>query len=63
MGRRPTHKGTATKKDNGEWVQVGEAVGWANDDESVSGVITIDADNVSPDKEGKIKVNFRVWKL
>lgn len=56
MGKRPTHQGTVTVKEGegekAKWKKIGDVVVWVNDDESVSGVITVD----------DVKTNFRAWK-
>jgi hypothetical protein len=57
VGRRPSHEGTVTVKDGENWKKIGTCSVWLNDDQSVSGVIVIDA-NTSQER----KVNFRAWK-
>lgn len=52
MGKRPSHEGTVTVKDGDKWKKIGDVVVWINDDDSVSGVITVD----------DVKTNFRAWR-
>jgi len=52
MGQYPTHKGTVTVKEGNKWKKIGECVVWVNEDNSVSGVLTVD----------DVKTNFRAWK-
>lgn len=62
MGKYPTHKGNVSVRKEDKWEKIGECVIWVNDDNSVSGVVEFDAEKVEPNKDNKIRVNFRAWK-
>lgn len=55
----PTHTGEVQKKvgDN-EYKKIGESAVWVYNESFMAGVLTVEASEVTPDENGKLKIRF-----